>query len=197
MASPIQSLVFLNSSRRLLSTKAAVDASKAAVLGYQRTKLPNGVAVGSIDVPAPVTRISISAKAGSRYETSENRGAAHVLRVMAGSRTDDTTAVTITRHLQQLGAKLSCTVDRDVVSYELLCLRDHVPEAIQYLKEAALHPLFRSWELSDNKWRISHDLAALGRNPAAQLQEALRSSLPVRTIQLCILPGTHGWTSYN
>lgn len=47
----------------------------------QVSKLPNGLVIASLENYSPVSNIGVFVKAGSRYETVENQGVAHVLRL--------------------------------------------------------------------------------------------------------------------
>lgn len=47
------------------------------------SKLPSGLLVASQENYAPVSKIGVFVKAGSRYETAENLGVTHVLRLAA------------------------------------------------------------------------------------------------------------------
>ncbi|KAK2097672.1 hypothetical protein P7K49_023123 [Saguinus oedipus] len=48
------------------------------------TKLPNGLVIASLENYAPVSRIGLFIKAGSRYENSNNLGTTHLLRLASG-----------------------------------------------------------------------------------------------------------------
>lgn len=49
----------------------------------QVSKLPNGLVVASLENYSPLSRVGVFVKAGSRYETFENQGVSHVLRLAA------------------------------------------------------------------------------------------------------------------
>lgn len=49
----------------------------------QVSKLPNGLVVASLENYSPLSRVGVFVKAGSRYETVENQGVSHVLRLAA------------------------------------------------------------------------------------------------------------------
>lgn len=49
----------------------------------QVSKLPNGLVIASLDNYSPLSNIGVFVKAGSRYETVENQGVSHVLRLAA------------------------------------------------------------------------------------------------------------------
>lgn len=49
----------------------------------QVSKLPNGLVIASLENYSPLSRVGLFVKAGSRYETLENQGVSHVLRLAA------------------------------------------------------------------------------------------------------------------
>ncbi|VDP87001.1 unnamed protein product [Schistosoma mattheei] len=52
------------------------------------------------------TRIALVVKSGSRYESSKNRGISHLVRRSFGMSTPELTSVNLTRHFQQMGARV-------------------------------------------------------------------------------------------
>jgi len=166
-------------SKRFLA--AAAQASPKTDVGpatgvANTEKLSNGVIVSTLETGRPVATVSLTAKAGSRYETDDTQGVAHFLRALAGKRTKSTTEITFTRHLEQIGATFSTTNTRDTITYTVQCLRENLDVGLRYVAETALEGVFWGWELVDNKWRLSHDRGLLALDPAAQLVEALHKA---------------------
>lgn len=50
---------------------------------FQVSKLPNGLVIASLENCSPLSSVGVFVKAGSRYETVENQGVSHVLRLAA------------------------------------------------------------------------------------------------------------------
>lgn len=50
---------------------------------FQVSKLPNGLVIASLENYSPLSRVGVFVKAGSRFETAENQGVSHVLRLAA------------------------------------------------------------------------------------------------------------------
>lgn len=99
-----------------------------------------------------------SFRAGSRYETAENLGASHLLRIAAGLSTKNATGFAITRNLQQVGGTLSCTSDRETVAYNVEITRDQLEVALKFLEAAVTNQVFKPWEVSDNGHRVVEDV---------------------------------------
>lgn len=71
-------------------------------------------------------KLSLSLRAGSRYEQPDSLGTTHMLRIAAGLTTNDSTQFGIMRNLQQIGATLSCQTDRETIAYTLQSSADNL-----------------------------------------------------------------------
>jgi len=136
-------------------------------------KASNGAAVATQENNAPISKIALLFKAGSRYETAATRGAAHILRQSAGLGTDSRSAYGIVRGLQQCGASLTVDTGREHAMYSVAVSRDNVGDALTILGDIVSEPSFKPWELSDNLSRVKLDLAT--QSPASKTLELLHS----------------------
>ncbi|KAK7081915.1 Cytochrome b-c1 complex subunit 2, mitochondrial [Halocaridina rubra] len=125
------------------------------------TALPSGAVVASLETNAPVSRLAILFKAGSRYEQAKNLGASHTLRACVGLGTKNKSAFNITRTVQQAGGALSCESGREHIHYGMDIIRDSVDTGLDILGEVSLHPGLKTWELGDNLRRIKDELATV------------------------------------
>jgi len=71
-------------------------------------------------------QLLILCRAGTRYETPDNLGAANLLRSCAGLATKCHSKFAITRILEESGASLTAVSDRDSIIYTLECLQEHL-----------------------------------------------------------------------
>jgi ubiquinol-cytochrome c reductase core subunit 2 len=138
---------------------AAAAASRGS--DPQVSTLPNKLVVATAESSSPITRISIAFRAGARNETYESRGASHMIRICAGLSTKNATGFGITRRTQQIGGALTCTSDREVISYTIDVSRNNTAEALKILQDAVTGQLFKPWELSDNLPRVKVEIANL------------------------------------
>lgn len=115
----------------------------------QCTTLPNKLVVASADANAPVARVSIAFRAGSRNETADNLGASHVLRASAGLSTKTATSFGIMRNLQQIGGSLTVTSDRELIQYTVAVTKDELETGLKYLEAAVTGQTFKPWEVND------------------------------------------------
>ncbi|XP_057672460.1 cytochrome b-c1 complex subunit 2, mitochondrial [Diorhabda carinulata] len=120
--------------------------------------LPNKLIVAAVDNDASLTRVSIVFRAGSRNEQSDNLGTTHVLRTAAGLSTKNASQFAIIRNIQQVGANLTATNDRETILYTLEGTKKAVEKALPFLAEVATQQEFRPWELSELSNRLMLDI---------------------------------------
>ncbi|XP_067670729.1 cytochrome b-c1 complex subunit 2, mitochondrial-like [Haliotis asinina] len=165
---------------RLMSSQAATAQSEAGVSlpkqAPKLTKLPNGMIVASLENYSPLSSVAVVVNAGSRFESGDNLGVTHCLRVAAGLSTQKASQFKITRSVQQVGANLQCTTTREYMSYSSDCTRDNVDEVVDFLREVTTSPSFKPWELADLQSRLDLDLAILDAQPQVKLFELLHQA---------------------
>uniref|UniRef100_A0A8C1SID5 Ubiquinol-cytochrome c reductase core protein 2a n=1 Tax=Cyprinus carpio TaxID=7962 RepID=A0A8C1SID5_CYPCA len=128
----------------------------------QVSKLPSGLLVASLENYSPVSKIGLFVKAGSRYETAENLGVTHILRLASNLTTKGASAFRICRGLEAAGASLRS------ISY--------LDGVIEYLINVTTAPDFRPWELSDLLPRVRIDKAVADQSPQIGVLEKLHEA---------------------
>lgn len=103
----------------------------------------------------------ILVSAGSRNETADCLGAAHVLRAAGGLSTKTATAFGITRNIQQAGGSLTTAADRELVTYSVAVTKDQLEVGLKYLEATATGQVFKPWELAELTPIIRNELARL------------------------------------
>uniref|UniRef100_A0A8C2EKK8 Ubiquinol-cytochrome c reductase core protein 2a n=2 Tax=Cyprinus carpio TaxID=7962 RepID=A0A8C2EKK8_CYPCA len=142
----------------------------------QVSKLPSGLLVASLENYSPVSKIGVFVKAGSRYETAENLGVTHILRLASNLTTKGASAFRICHGLEAVGASLSVTSSREHMVYSLDCLRDDFDGVTEYLINVTTAPDFRPWELSDLLPRVKIDKAVADQSPQIGVLEKLHEA---------------------
>lgn len=140
------------------------------------TKLPNGLVIASLENYAPVSRIGLFIKAGSRYEDPKSLGTTHLLRLASTLTSKGTSAFKITRGTEAVGGKLSVTATRESMAYSVECLRDDVDILMEFLLNVTTAPEFRRWEVSDLQSQLRIDKAVAFQNPQAHVIENLHAA---------------------
>lgn len=161
------------------ATQAATKPNVTASLPKREPKLttlPNGVIIASVENYSPVSRVSVSFKAGSRYEDGNNMGITHCIRNIAGSSTKGATTFGITKNVSQIGAGLTATTTREHLSYTLECNRDDAEFGLGYLSEVSSKQVFKPWEIKDLNPRMKLDLAVLKDKPHVIVLEQLHKA---------------------
>uniref|UniRef100_A0A8C2K340 Ubiquinol-cytochrome c reductase core protein 2a n=1 Tax=Cyprinus carpio TaxID=7962 RepID=A0A8C2K340_CYPCA len=145
-----------------LVTRKPAAAPAHAPQDVQVSKLPSGLLVASLENYSPVSKIGLFVKAGSRYETAENLGVTHILRLASNLTTKGASAFRICRGLEAAGASLRS------VSY--------LDGVIEYLINVTTAPDFRPWELSDLLPRVRIDKAVADQSPQIGVLEKLHEA---------------------
>ncbi|XP_008842055.1 cytochrome b-c1 complex subunit 2, mitochondrial [Nannospalax galili] len=169
---------------RFYSLKVAPKVKAAAAPGgvplqpqdLEFTKLPNGLVIASLENYAPLARIGLFIKAGSRYEDSNNLGTSHLLRLASTLTTKGASSFKITRGIEAVGGKLSVTATRENMAYTVECLRDDVEILMEFLLNVTTAPEFRRWEVATLHSQLKIDKAVAFQNPQARLIENLHDA---------------------
>uniref|UniRef100_A0A8C7TJW6 Ubiquinol-cytochrome c reductase core protein 2b n=1 Tax=Oncorhynchus mykiss TaxID=8022 RepID=A0A8C7TJW6_ONCMY len=118
-----------------------------------------GLVIASLDNYSPASRIGVFVKAGCRYESPDNQGVTHLLRLAANLTTKGASAFRICRGVEAVGGSLGVTSSRENMIYSVDCLRDHIDTVMEYLINVTTAPEFRPWEVSDLTSRVKMDRA--------------------------------------
>ncbi|XP_064171233.1 cytochrome b-c1 complex subunit 2, mitochondrial isoform X1 [Anguilla rostrata] len=167
------------STRSLTEPLKGLNLPKRAALPHQDahvTKLPNGLVIASLETYSPASKIGVFVKAGSRYETLENQGVTHMLRLAANLTTKGASAFKICRGVEAVGGSLSVTSSRENMIYSVECLRDHVDTVMEYLINVTTAPEFRPWEVDELISRLKIDKALANQTPQIAVLEMLHAA---------------------
>ncbi|XP_076451696.1 cytochrome b-c1 complex subunit 2, mitochondrial-like isoform X2 [Babylonia areolata] len=140
------------------------------------SRLPNGLAVASIENNSSVCRVALVANAGSRFEDIDNLGITHCLRLASGLSTKKSTYFSITRTLEQAGAEFTCSSSREYMFYKVDCLRNQLDLVSKKLVQITSAPAFKPWELSDLNQHLRLDLAKLQTQPNILVYDLLHQA---------------------
>nr|XP_020475521.1 cytochrome b-c1 complex subunit 2, mitochondrial-like [Monopterus albus] len=142
----------------------------------QVSKLPNGLVIASLENYSPLSSVGVFVKAGSRYETPDNQGVSHVLRLAANLTTKGASAFKICRGVEALGGSLSVTSSRETMVYAADCLRDHLESLLEFLVNIITAQEFRLWELNELTSRVRTDKALAQQCPQIGIIEKLHEA---------------------
>uniref|UniRef100_A0A7N6BQV2 Ubiquinol-cytochrome c reductase core protein 2a n=1 Tax=Anabas testudineus TaxID=64144 RepID=A0A7N6BQV2_ANATE len=136
------------------------------------SKLPNGLVIASLENYSPLSSVGVFVKAGSRYETAENQGVSHVLRLAANLTTRGASAFKICRGVEALGGSLSVTSSR-----ETMCTYGHLKDSLwEFLVNVTTAQEFRPWEVDELTSRVKVDKALAQQCPQIGVIEKLHEA---------------------
>uniref|UniRef100_A0A669F5S5 Ubiquinol-cytochrome c reductase core protein 2a n=1 Tax=Oreochromis niloticus TaxID=8128 RepID=A0A669F5S5_ORENI len=141
----------------------------------QVSKLPNGLVIASLENYSPVSSVGVFVKAGSRYETVENQGVSHVLRLAANLRTT-------LNHLCCHFSPCSVTSSRETMVYTADCLRDDIDSLMEFLVNVTTAQEFRPWEVDELTPRVKVDKALAQQCPQIEVIEKLHEAAYKNTL---------------
>ncbi|CAF0926785.1 unnamed protein product [Didymodactylos carnosus] len=121
------------------------------------TKLDNGLVVTSLENHSPVYRMAAVVKAGARYEPYDSRGVTNFLRVYSNLSTKYVSRLGLTKNLERLGASFNV-------------------HGAQFLVPVVSCPLFKPYEIHDEKARIQVDRDLYLQTPELQLNDILHEA---------------------
>ncbi|XP_071761207.1 cytochrome b-c1 complex subunit 2, mitochondrial isoform X1 [Centroberyx gerrardi] len=158
---------------------AGLKLSPGAAHSYQDvhvTKLPSGLVIASLENYSPASKIGVFIKAGCRYETPDNQGVTHILRLASSLTTKGASAFKICRGVEAVGGSLSVTSSRENMIYSVDCLRDDIDTVMEYLINVTTAPEFRPWEVSDLTPRVKTDKAQAAQSAQIGVIEGLHAA---------------------
>uniref|UniRef100_A0A2K5W7X7 Cytochrome b-c1 complex subunit 2, mitochondrial n=1 Tax=Macaca fascicularis TaxID=9541 RepID=A0A2K5W7X7_MACFA len=136
------------------------------------TKLPNGLVIASLENYAPLSRIGLFIKAGSRYEDSNNLGTTHLLRLASSL-----VSIFITSSVWKCcGILVLVTATRETMAYTVECQRGDVDILMEFLLNVTTAPEFRRWEVADLQPQLKIDKAVAFQNPQTHVIENLHAA---------------------
>ncbi|XP_068610446.1 cytochrome b-c1 complex subunit 2, mitochondrial [Brachionichthys hirsutus] len=165
-------------STRLYAAQAARKVDLSGALKFQpqdvqMTRLPSGLVIASLENFSPASKIGVFIKAGCRYETPDNQGVTHLLRLASNLTTKGASAFKICRGIEAVGGSLSVTSSRENMIYTVDCLRDDIDTVMEYLINVTTAPEFRRWEVTELVPRVKMDKALAAQSTQMGVVEGL------------------------
>ena len=139
--------------------------------------LPNGIRVITETV-AHVRSVSIGVwiGTGARRETPKNNGISHFIEHMLFKGTTNRTAEEIAREADSTGGNLDAYTAKELVSYNIKVLDEHLPIAFDVLADLVLNPRFDEADIDKEKGVILEELKMEVDNPEYLVHETFFSS---------------------
>ncbi|XP_034564362.1 cytochrome b-c1 complex subunit 2, mitochondrial isoform X2 [Notolabrus celidotus] len=180
--SQLSTRLYAAQAARKLEFTGAAEPVKFQPQDVQVTRLPSGLVIASLENYSPASKIGVFVKAGCRYETNDNQGVTHLLRLASNLTTKGASAFKICRGVEAVGGSMSVTSSRENMSYTVDCLRDDIDTVMEYLINVTTAPEFRAWEVSDLTPRVKMDKAQAAQSAQISIIEALHAAAYKNTL---------------
>src|SRR6202790_2531454 len=147
------------------------------VRDIERAVLPNGVRVVTerMSHVRSVT-VGIWIGTGSREESPEQSGLSHFIEHMVFKGTKNRSAEQIARAVDSIGGGLDAFTSKELVSYNVKVLDEHLPEAFDVVADLVRNPLFHDEDIEKEKGVILEELKMEVDNPEYLIHEIFSSN---------------------
>lgn len=135
-------------------------------MNVECTRLSNGLTVVTETMPnLESVALGVWIKSGSRNETNDEHGIAHLLEHMAFKGTRKRSARQIAEEIENVGGELNASTSIETTSYYARVLRDDVPLAVDILADILTESLFDEEELRREQHVILQEIGAANDTP--------------------------------
>src|SRR5580704_8029018 len=147
------------------------------VRDIERAVLPNGVRVVTEQM-AHVRSVTVGIwiGTGSREETPDESGLTHFIEHMVFKGTKNRSAEQIARSVDSIGGGLDAFTSKELVSYNVKVLDEHLPEAFDVVTDLVRNPLFAVEDIEKEKGVILEELKMEVDNPEYLIHEIFSSN---------------------
>ncbi|PYT18004.1 MAG: peptidase M16 [Acidobacteria bacterium] len=141
-----------------------------------RAALPNGVRVITEYMPhVRSVSVGIWIGTGSREEGPNESGISHFIEHMVFKGTKNRSAEQIARSVDSIGGGLDAFTSKELVSYNVKVLDEHLPEAFDVVADLVRNPLFQKEDIEKEKGVILEELKMEVDNPEYLIHEIFSS----------------------
>src|SRR6202161_1791766 len=143
----------------------------------ERAVLPNGVRVVTEQM-AHVRSVTVGIwiGTGSREETGDERRLTHFIEHIVFKGTKNRSAEQIARSVDSIGGGLDAFTSKELVSYNVKVLDEHLPNAFDVIADLTLNPLFKPADIEKEKGVILEELKMEVDNPEYLIHEIFASN---------------------
>src|SRR5437016_5857383 len=142
----------------------------------ERQTISNGIRVITERMPhVRSASVGIWIATGSREETVEETGISHFIEHMVFKGTENRTAEQIARSVDSIGGGLDAFTSKELVSYNVKVLDEHLPRAFDVVADLVRNPLFEPKDIEKEKGVILEELKMDVDNPEYLIHEIFAS----------------------
>ena len=142
-----------------------------------RATLPNGIRIVTESMPyVRSVSVGIWIGTGSREESPDDTGISHFIEHMVFKGTKNRSAEQIARSVDSIGGGLDAFTSKELVSYNVKVLDEHLPEAFDVVADLVRNPLFQKADIEKEKGVILEELKMEVDNPEYLIHEIFSSN---------------------
>ncbi len=143
----------------------------------ERAALPNGIRVVTERMPhVRSVSVGIWIGTGSREEADHETGLSHFVEHMVFKGTKNRSAEQIARSVDSIGGGLDAFTSKELVSYNVKVLDEHLPDAFDVVADLVRNPLFQKEDIEKEKGVILEELKMEVDNPEYLIHEIFSSN---------------------
>jgi predicted Zn-dependent peptidase len=133
---------------------------------YQHTRLPNGLLIVTETMPAVETAsVGVYVRTGARAEDAATNGVSHFLEHMAFKGTRRRDALAIAAEIEDVGGHMNAATGREMTTYYIKTLKEHVPLSIDMLGDILLHSTLPEDEITRERDVILQEIGEMKDTP--------------------------------
>src|SRR5215813_10363196 len=142
----------------------------------ERQTISNGIRVITERMPhVRSVSVGIWIATGSREETPQETGISHFIEHMVFKGTENRSAEEIARSVDSIGGGLDAFTSKELVSYNVKVLDEHLPRAFDVVADLVRNPLFEPEDIEKEKGVILEELKMDVDNPEYLIHEIFAS----------------------
>jgi len=140
------------------------------------SRLANGIKVITKDYLSPIVSLKFAVMGGSGAESESQKGAAQLLSVGAFAGNKYCSGLKVIRELEDIGATVSSTADKEKIVYDVTVVAESVASAVEIVKDSIISPPKADYVLKELKpsAKIAYDNFA--KDYPAQISEMLHEA---------------------
>jgi predicted Zn-dependent peptidase len=143
----------------------------------ERAVLANGIRVVTEHMPhVRSVSVGIWIGTGSREEAEHQTGISHFVEHMVFKGTKNRSAEQIARSVDSIGGGLDAFTSKELVSYNVKVLDEHLPDAFDVIADLVRNPLFKKDDIEKEKGVILEELKMEVDNPEYLIHEIFASN---------------------
>ena len=145
---------------------------------FRKSTLPNGIRVLSENVDSVRSlSLGIWVLAGSRHETPQTNGIAHLIEHMVFKGTEKRNAFQIAHAIESLGGGINAFTDKNLTCYYVRLMGEHMETGLDVLADLVAHPTLQPAELEREKGVISEEIREVEDTPSELIHDLFARNL--------------------